>query len=113
MSLARGIKRPIEILCKRVSNPIHSGFGYSMAHKRPSISEFSEIISISSNSTSASCGLGIFVRRYSSDVSASEQMSLIKKLRERTSAPIKDVKSALVASNWDIGKFKEHFDFIW
>ncbi|KAI5662144.1 hypothetical protein M9H77_21467 [Catharanthus roseus] len=102
MSLARGIKRPIEILCKRVSNPIHSGFGYSMAHKRPSISEFSEIISISSNSTSASCGLGIFVRRYSSDVSASEQMSLIKKLRERTSAPIKDVKSALVASNWDI-----------
>ncbi|KAK6127006.1 hypothetical protein DH2020_039255 [Rehmannia glutinosa] len=37
-----------------------------------------------------------------SSVSASEQMNLIKQLRERTSAPIKEVKSALVACNWDI-----------
>ncbi|KAI5339415.1 hypothetical protein L3X38_018687 [Prunus dulcis] len=29
-------------------------------------------------------------------------MSLIKQLRERTSAPIKDVKAALIDSNWDI-----------
>ncbi|KAI4375606.1 hypothetical protein MLD38_013458 [Melastoma candidum] len=33
---------------------------------------------------------------------AADQMSLIKLLRERTSAPIKDVKSALVACGWDI-----------
>ncbi|KAJ1442552.1 UBA-like superfamily [Sesbania bispinosa] len=34
--------------------------------------------------------------------SSSNQMNLIKQLRERTSAPIKDVKAALVDSNWDI-----------
>ncbi|KAK6933660.1 Translation elongation factor EFTs/EF1B, dimerization, partial [Dillenia turbinata] len=44
----------------------------------------------------------IYVRGLSANVSASEQMNLIKQLRERTSAPIKDVKSALIASNWDI-----------
>jgi hypothetical protein len=36
------------------------------------------------------------LRRFSVEVSASEQMNLIRQLRERTSAPIKDVKSALV-----------------
>jgi len=39
---------------------------------------------------------------YSSSSSASENVNLIKQLRERTSAPIKDVKAALVDSNWDI-----------
>lgn len=47
---------------------------------------------------------GVFVRRFNSGASSSDQMSLIKQLRERTSAPIKDVKSALVDCNWDIGK---------
>uniref|UniRef100_M4C956 Elongation factor Ts, mitochondrial n=1 Tax=Brassica campestris TaxID=3711 RepID=M4C956_BRACM len=32
----------------------------------------------------------------------SDQMSLIKQLRQRTSAPIKDVKASLVECNWDI-----------
>ncbi|KAL6616750.1 hypothetical protein ACP70R_039020 [Stipagrostis hirtigluma subsp. patula] len=45
---------------------------------------------------------GMFLRRFSSEVSASEQMNLIKQLRERTSAPIKDVKASLVSCNWDI-----------
>ncbi|GJN34759.1 hypothetical protein PR202_gb23454 [Eleusine coracana subsp. coracana] len=45
---------------------------------------------------------GTFLRSFSSDVSASEQMNLIKQLRERTSAPIKDVKASLVTCNWDI-----------
>lgn len=40
--------------------------------------------------------------RYYSCCSASENVNLIKQLRERTSAPIKDVKAALVDSNWDI-----------
>jgi hypothetical protein len=44
-----------------------------------------------------------FLRRFSSEVSASEQMNLIKQLRERASAPIKDVKASLVSCNWDIG----------
>ncbi|MCH84186.1 elongation factor Ts mitochondrial-like [Trifolium medium] len=37
-----------------------------------------------------------------SSFSASKEMNLIKQLRERTSAPIKQVKAALVDSNWDI-----------
>lgn len=45
------------------------------------------------------------LRRFSVEVSASEQMNLIRQLRERTSAPIKDVKSALVGCNWDIGSY--------
>ena len=31
-------------------------------------------------------------------------MALIKELREKSQAPISDVKNALVASNWDLGK---------
>ncbi|CAI0459386.1 unnamed protein product [Linum tenue] len=43
------------------------------------------------------------LRRFSVQSPASgEQMSLIKQLRERTSAPIKDVKASLVECNWDI-----------
>ncbi|XWS47268.1 hypothetical protein CRYUN_Cryun14cG0137800 [Craigia yunnanensis] len=42
-------------------------------------------------------------RRFSSQApSSAEQMHLIKQLRERTSAPIKDVKASLVDCNWDI-----------
>ncbi|KAK9121093.1 hypothetical protein Syun_018710 [Stephania yunnanensis] len=37
------------------------------------------------------------------DVSGLDKTSIIKHLRERTSAPIKEVKSALVNCNWDIG----------
>nr|TKW15887.1 hypothetical protein SEVIR_5G210000v2 [Setaria viridis] len=33
---------------------------------------------------------GVFLRRFSSEVPASEQMNLIRQLRQRTSAPIKD-----------------------
>jgi len=38
----------------------------------------------------------------SSSSTASNEINLIKQLRERTSAPIKDVKAALVDSNWDL-----------
>lgn len=45
------------------------------------------------------------LRRFSVETPAgSDQMSLIKQLRERTSAPIKDVKAALIDCNWDIGE---------
>ncbi|KAL9224291.1 hypothetical protein vseg_000343 [Gypsophila vaccaria] len=49
--------------------------------------------------------IGLFLRSYcvgSNSPDKSEQMSLIKQLRERTSAPIKDVKSALVDCDWNI-----------
>ncbi|KAL5972315.1 hypothetical protein ACLOJK_041568 [Asimina triloba] len=42
-------------------------------------------------------------RRLSVEVPASEQMNLVKQLRERTGAPIKDVKASLVACDWDLG----------
>ncbi|KAF3796849.1 Elongation factor Ts [Nymphaea thermarum] len=44
----------------------------------------------------------MLVRTFSVETSASEQMNLIKQLRERTSAPIKDVKAVLVDCSWDI-----------
>lgn len=48
-------------------------------------------------------GLAIFSRSLSAEAaSSSSQMNLIKQLRERTSAPIKDVKTALIQCNWDI-----------
>ena len=34
---------------------------------------------------------------------ASSQMTAIKSLRERTNAPISDVKSALIEADWDLG----------
>ncbi|XP_037430754.1 elongation factor Ts, mitochondrial-like isoform X1 [Triticum dicoccoides] len=45
---------------------------------------------------------GMFRRRFSSAVPPSEQMNLIKQLRERMCAPIKDVKASLVSCDWDI-----------
>ncbi|XP_073100504.1 elongation factor Ts, mitochondrial-like [Elaeis guineensis] len=44
----------------------------------------------------------MLLRRFSTEVSASEQMNLIRQLREKTSAPIKEVEAALVSCNWDI-----------
>lgn len=35
---------------------------------------------------------------------ASNQMALIKELRERTGAPISDVKNALQAAEWNLGE---------
>ena len=34
----------------------------------------------------------------------SNQLQLIKELRERTGAPMTDVKTALQAANWDLGE---------
>ncbi|KAJ6329596.1 hypothetical protein OIU77_011132 [Salix suchowensis] len=47
---------------------------------------------------------GVLSRQFSSQTppAAAVQMNLIRQLRERTSAPIKDVKDSLVQCNWDI-----------
>nr|XP_023893590.1 elongation factor Ts, mitochondrial-like [Quercus suber]POE59585.1 elongation factor ts, mitochondrial [Quercus suber] len=50
----------------------------------------------------STCRSRRFTSETSSSSSASNQTNLIKQLRERTSAPIKDVKAALMESNWDI-----------
>ena len=39
---------------------------------------------------------------------AAASMSLVKDLREKSGAPISDVKSALVEANWDPGTFRQH-----
>lgn len=107
MAFARCIRRPVEILSKRMNAPVHPGLGYfTTACKGASFAEFQENRSLFSCSCrNVYCSHGISFRRCSTQVSSSEQMKLIKLLRERTSAPIKEVKSALVDSNWDIGKF--------
>ncbi|XP_027063474.2 elongation factor Ts, mitochondrial isoform X1 [Coffea arabica] len=105
MAFVRGLKRPIEIFCKRRMNtPVHSGLGYSaMACKGAYFADFRENkCPFGCNCANAFCSHCISARRYSTEVSPSEQMNLIKQLRERTSAPIKEVKSALVDSNWHI-----------
>nr|XP_043627336.1 elongation factor Ts, mitochondrial [Erigeron canadensis] len=92
MMYSRGAKMSIEVLCRRVSTPINSRYGYStLTYRENYISE--------PKRNETHCTL---VRKYSTEVSPSDHMGLIKKLRERTSAPIKDVKSALVNCNWDL-----------
>ncbi|KAG6606990.1 Elongation factor Ts, mitochondrial, partial [Cucurbita argyrosperma subsp. sororia] len=55
------------------------------------------------DATSALSSRLSLLRRFSVETPAvSDQMSLIKQLRERTSAPIKDVKAALIDCNWNI-----------
>ncbi|KAL8209691.1 hypothetical protein R6Q57_006423 [Mikania cordata] len=85
---SRGAKKSIEMLCRQVSVPVHS------------LSR-----SIGANFVSESKRYETqytIVRKHSSQVSSSDHMNLIKKLRELTSAPIKEVKSALIDCNWDL-----------
>ncbi|CAK9151816.1 unnamed protein product [Ilex paraguariensis] len=105
MVFSQCAKRPIEVLCKRLrlkpSPSVHSGYGYATwVCRGSSIYQLGE--NKSSSSSSFTCSYGNAVRSYSGEASVSEQMNLIKQLRERTSAPIKDVKSALIDCNWDI-----------
>lgn len=83
---------------------MYCGQSYSTcAYRGSSIAEVGEIKNLfSSNYANPHRAFGMFLRRYAVEVPASEQMSLIKQLRERTSAPIKDVKSSLIDCNWDI-----------
>ncbi|MFS8029439.1 putative translation elongation factor EFTs/EF1B, UBA-like superfamily [Helianthus anomalus] len=80
MMLSRGAKRSIEILCGRVSTPIHSKYGYSTR-------SYGENFISEPKRNETQCTI---LRTYSSDVSPSDHTSLIKKLRERTRAPIKE-----------------------
>lgn len=106
MTFTQSLKRPIGILYKRLSSPVDCGRAYStiVGHEGICVTRLSDNITsgFSNYSNRINCLRACFHRYYSSEVSASEQMNLIKQLRERTSAPIKEVKSALVACNWDI-----------
>lgn len=104
MVFSQGVKRPMEMIFKRLSSPIGCRNSYSTwASRGRSICEAGEFRTVvSSNDAYPHHGFGMFLRRYAVEIPASEQMSLIKQLRERTSAPIKDVKSSLIDCNWDI-----------
>ncbi|KAF8410915.1 hypothetical protein HHK36_003452 [Tetracentron sinense] len=101
MVFPRAAKRPIVFIFNQFSKQYGHSY-YSWACRGPQFAE--EVRSFASNHDHSQCASGrqMFSRRFSVEVPASEQMNLIKQLRERTSAPIKDVKSALIDCNWDI-----------
>ncbi|KAF2289010.1 hypothetical protein GH714_023846 [Hevea brasiliensis] len=98
MALSRSAKRPLQImLSTRIG---FSGQNYSTWTRKAVSTPISQLAEIKTRSESA---FGMFFRRFSVQApAAQEQMNLIKQLRERTSAPIKDVKAALIDCNWDI-----------
>ncbi|XP_047334412.1 elongation factor Ts, mitochondrial [Impatiens glandulifera] len=98
MALFRGSRQPLQSLYKTLSRPVNGGSGYSTYSLRGSYTAEREF----ERYTNPNPKFRFFLRKYASQVSASDQMSLIKQLRERTSAPIKDVKASLVECNWDI-----------
>ncbi|KAM3215746.1 elongation factor Ts, mitochondrial-like [Capsicum annuum] len=100
MVFYRGVKRPISIIYKSLNSSICFGHGYSTLRRNGnSIAESRGYFHKHGNGPRT---FAVSIRGYSAEISSSEQMNLIKLLRERTSAPIKEVKAALVTSNWDI-----------
>ncbi|XP_021732189.1 elongation factor Ts, mitochondrial-like [Chenopodium quinoa] len=93
MAFYGGARRSIGIICSKMRSG-HHGFS-TIAVKRNCSGTIVDDVQFNMGFS------GLFLRRYSA-ASSSDQMGLIKQLRERTSAPIKDVKSALVDCNWDI-----------
>lgn len=97
MAFARASRRPLGVFYYSSSGRFSSGNEYStVASKLESLSQYK-----SSGFANPARGFGKFLRSFSS---MSDQMSVIKELRERTSAPITDVKASLVECNWDLGK---------
>lgn len=97
MAYSRAARRPLGVFLYSASRRFSCGNEYSS--KFESLSQYRSPVG----------GFGNLLRSFSSEAPAGvDQMSLIKQLRQRTSAPIKDVKASLVECNWDIGK---HFFF--
>uniref|UniRef100_A0A7N0TU11 Elongation factor Ts, mitochondrial n=1 Tax=Kalanchoe fedtschenkoi TaxID=63787 RepID=A0A7N0TU11_KALFE len=94
MAFARCAKRPLGLyLCNRLTTSTSVASQYAQ----------SSVASLKDFSQSNRATYPLLLRRFSAgEIGSSDQRDLIKKLRERTSAPIKDVKAALVATNWDI-----------
>lgn len=98
MAFFRNAKRPLGILLCNTRLSTCSGHGYSTwATKGTSFAQSTDTIA------SKTAYLYWVSRRFSSEeLSSAERMGLIKQLRERTSAPMKDVKTSLVECNWDL-----------
>lgn len=103
MAFARAARRPLGVFVYSASRRFSCGNEYSttVASKWESLSQYKS--SVSAGYANPVRGFGNFMRSFSSEAPAVvDQMSLIKQLRQRTSAPIKDVKASLVECNWDI-----------
>ncbi|KAH1129707.1 hypothetical protein J1N35_001085 [Gossypium stocksii] len=98
MAFFRNAKQPLGILLYNTRLSTCSRHGYSTwATKGTPFAQYTD------TKASKTAYLYWVSRRFNSQAASSaEQMSLIKQLRERTSAPIKDVKASLVDCNWDI-----------
>lgn len=109
MAFCRAAKRSIGFVISNrlLNNASRRGFS-SFASNRTFVVEdvqYGSSVPYVHNANSAIYSRFSLLRRFSVEALAgSDQMSLIKQLRERTSAPIKDVKAALIDCNWDIGK---------
>lgn len=107
MAFHGGAKRSLgTILCNRVlSGSCTPGRKFStLVSKRVCPARATEThFSVTPNFAYQHSGIIPFLRRFSVEAASTDQVSLIKQLRERTSAPIKDVKAALIHCNWDIG----------
>ncbi|XP_074564959.1 elongation factor Ts, mitochondrial-like [Curcuma longa] len=96
MAFSRSTRKPIWLVVSKLSALVQPSRGYiSQSHTvKPTISPRQFANQILSTQ--------VLPRRFSTEVSATEQINRIKILRERTSAPIKDVKMALVNCSWDL-----------
>lgn len=103
MAFARAARRPVGVFIETATSRFSCRNEYStVASKLESLSQCRS--SVLPGNASSVFGYGKFLRGFSSEAPAVDQMSLIKQLRQRTSAPIKDVKASLVECNWDLGK---------
>ncbi|GMI73324.1 hypothetical protein like AT4G11120 [Hibiscus trionum] len=98
MAFFKNAKQPLGILLYNTRLGTCSRHGYSTW-----VSKGASVPQSTDTQASKTAVLYWVSRRFNSQAASSaEQMSLIKQLRERTCAPIKDVKASLVACNWDI-----------
>ncbi|KAJ4849626.1 hypothetical protein Tsubulata_036766 [Turnera subulata] len=96
MAFCRNARRPLQMLL--ATSRMQQSHHYSTwPQHKATVHRFAE------TKTAPNSAFGMSSRRFSSqEPAAAQQKELIKLLRQRTSAPIKDVKASLVACNWDI-----------
>lgn len=105
MACFRSAKIPFRIFFYNRLSATNSKNGYSTcASKGTPVCQARQIKDLFSfKYTNPKSSFALISRNFSDQApAATEQVNLIKQLRERTSAPMKDVKLALVDCNWDI-----------
>ncbi|KAA0047361.1 elongation factor Ts [Cucumis melo var. makuwa] len=107
MAFCRATKRSIGSLISNglLNNATRHGFSSCATNKTFVVEgvQYGSSVPYVHDANSAIYSRLSLLRRFSVETPpGSDQMSLIKQLRERTSAPIKDVKAALIDCNWDI-----------